>query len=169
MGTLDVHRLATLAKLKVAAVRTSASGSCNSFSYAGINESMASVGGKRSNAVVTEANFDAAVHRTLHDRSSTADTINDTTLLSKERSCSVNPPPRRRRGRRCCCRPWPLPSSPPRWLLLLLFITPSPSSSCLPPSSTSTPTSSSDDIEHSVNNTPKATQFSVVCNRTESG
>mmetsp|Transcript_11552 Transcript_11552/g.27543 ORF Transcript_11552/g.27543 Transcript_11552/m.27543 type:complete len:213 (+) Transcript_11552:518-1156(+) len=37
----DSHPLATTARLKVAAVRTSASGSCSSFSYAGINASMA--------------------------------------------------------------------------------------------------------------------------------
>mmetsp|Transcript_17499 Transcript_17499/g.25282 ORF Transcript_17499/g.25282 Transcript_17499/m.25282 type:complete len:200 (+) Transcript_17499:632-1231(+) len=71
-GTMALH-WATAAKLNVAAVRTSASGSCNNFSYAGMRESMTS--GIGSNAVITLANLEAAVHRTRQDRSSMVATM----------------------------------------------------------------------------------------------
>mmetsp|Transcript_10812 Transcript_10812/g.30969 ORF Transcript_10812/g.30969 Transcript_10812/m.30969 type:complete len:266 (-) Transcript_10812:972-1769(-) len=76
-GTMAPHR-ATDARLNVAAVRTSASGSCNRRSYAGTNESITF--GNASKAEITCANLAAAVHRTLHDRSSIVATTNGSSL-----------------------------------------------------------------------------------------
>ena len=71
------HR-ATSARLSAAAVLTSASGSCSSFSYAGTRMSMAP--GSEEKDPTTSLNFDAAVHRTRHDRSSIVDTTSGRTL-----------------------------------------------------------------------------------------
>mmetsp|Transcript_15037 Transcript_15037/g.21283 ORF Transcript_15037/g.21283 Transcript_15037/m.21283 type:complete len:307 (-) Transcript_15037:915-1835(-) len=106
---------ATSARLNVAAVRTSASGSCSSFSYAGTSESIAS--GRAENAAITPANFDAAVQRTLQDRSSIVATISGTNIFTKLTSDSV----------------------------------------------------SGFSLASAVKTSPNSAQFSVVCNRTESG
>mmetsp|Transcript_10908 Transcript_10908/g.16356 ORF Transcript_10908/g.16356 Transcript_10908/m.16356 type:complete len:318 (-) Transcript_10908:911-1864(-) len=87
-GTTHLH-FATAAKFSVAAVLTSASGSCKSFSYAGTKISMAYVPSKSLNASITCANLDPTVHRTLQERSSIVAAIKGTIFFTSTFTPSI--------------------------------------------------------------------------------